>query len=86
MKDVINVPLDNNFWEKVENKTKVNKETIIDLARKLQNGNMKNKDTLNEIIDTLSNLTGKKVSDEKRQKIIDKVVGDKVPQDIDKMF
>ncbi len=80
------MPLDNNFWEKVENKTKVNKETIIDLARKLQNGNMKNKDTLNEIIDTLSNLTGKKVSDEKRQKIIDKVVGDKVPQDIDKMF
>ena len=80
------MPLDNNFWEKVENKTKVNKETIINLARKLQNGNMKNKDTLNEIIDTLSNLTGKKVSDEKRQKIIDKVVGDKVPQDIDKMF
>ena len=80
------MPLDNNFWDKVENKTKVSKETIIDLARKLQNGNMKNKDTLNVIIDTLSNLTGKKVSDEKRQKIIDKVVGDKVPQNIDKMF
>ena len=80
------MPLDNNFWDKVENKTKVSKETIIDLARKLQNGNMKNKDTLNEIIDTLSSLTGKKVSDEKRQKIIDKVVGDKVPQNIDKMF
>lgn len=80
------MPLDNNFWDKVENKTKVSKETIIDLARKLQNGNMKNKDTLNEIIDTLSSLTGKKVSDEKRQKIIDKVVGDEVPHNIDKMF
>ena len=80
------MPLDNSFWDKVENKTKVSKETIIDLARKLQNGNMKNKDTLNEIIDTLSSLTGKKVSDEKRQKIIDKVVGDEVPHNIDKMF
>ena len=80
------MPLDNNFWDKVENKTKVSKETIIDLARKLQNGNMKNKDTLNEIIDTLSSLTGKKVSDEKRKKIISKVVGDEVPKNIDKMF
>ncbi len=77
---------DNNFWEKVENKTNVNKETILDLAKKLQNGNMKNKDTLNEIIDTLSALTGKKVSDEKRNKIISKVVNDNVPQNIDKMF
>lgn len=78
--------LDNNFWNKVENKTKVNKDTIIDLAKKLQNGNMKNEETLNEIIDTLSSLTGKSVSEEKRKKIISKVVGDEVPKNIDKMF
>ena len=78
--------LDNNFWNKVEKKTNVNKDTIIQLAQKLQNGKMKDKDTLNEIIDTLSNLTGKKVSDEKRKKIIEKVVGDNVPDNIDKMF
>ena len=64
------MPLDNNFWDKVENKTKVSKETIIDLARKLQNGNMKNKDTLMEVIDELSTLTGRSVSDEKKQKIV----------------
>lgn len=77
---------DNNFWGKVEKKTKVNKDMIISLAKKLQNGNMKDKDTLNEVIDTLSAATGKKVSDEKRKKIIDKVTGDKVPGNIDKMF
>ena len=29
------------FFKKVEKKTKVNKDTIVDLARKLQAGNMK---------------------------------------------
>ena len=78
--------MDNSFWNKVENKTKVSKDSIIDLARKLSNGNMKDEKTLNEVIDKLSSLTGKKVSDEKRQKIIDKITKDEVPKNIDKMF
>jgi len=80
------MPLDNKFWGKVEKKTKVDKDTIISLARKLQNGNMKDEKTLMEVIDTLSAMTCKKVSDEKKQKIISKVVNDKVPNNIDKMF
>ena len=78
--------LDNSFWEKVENKTNVKRDTIFALAQKLQNGNFKDENTLNEIIDTLSSLTGKKVSNEKRNKIINKIVNDKVPNNIDKMF
>lgn len=80
------MPLDNHFWGKVEKKTNVNKDTIISLAKKLQNGNMKDENTLREIIDTLSDMTGKKVPEEKKQKIIDKIVDDKVPKNIDKMF
>lgn len=76
----------NNFWGKVEKKTKVDKDTIISLAKKLQNGNMKDEATLNEVIDTLSNMTGKKVSDDKRKKIIEKVTSGSVPNNIDKMF
>ena len=78
--------LDNKFWSKVEKKTNVSKDTIISLAQKLQNGNMHDEKTLNEIIDTLSLMTGKKVSTEKREKIINKVIQDKVPKNIDKMF
>ena len=78
--------MDNSFWNKVENKTKVSKDNILDLAKKLANGNMKDKKTLNEVIDTLSSLTGKEVSEEKRQKIINKITKDKVPNNIDKMF
>ena len=74
------------FFKRVENKTNVDKNTILSLAKKIQDGNMKDEKTLNEVIDTLSGITGKPVSDEKRKKIIDKIVSDKVPKNVDKMF
>lgn len=74
------------FFKKVEKKTKVDKNTIISLAQKLQNGNMKDEGALREVIDTLSTMTGKKVTEEQKEKIISKIVDDKVPQDVDKMF
>ena len=74
------------FFEKVEKKTKVDKKTILSLADKLQKGNMKDKDTLKEVIDTLSKMTGKKVSKEQEEKIISTIIQDKVPDDVGKMF
>ena len=78
--------MNDNLWGKVEKKTKVNKNTIMNLASKLQNGNMKDKATLLEVIDELSLLTGKEVSSEKKDKIINAIVNDKVPNNIDKKF
>ncbi len=78
--------LNDSFFKKVEKKTKVDKNTIMDLAKKLQNGNMKDEKTLREVISTLSNMTGKKVTKEQEDKIINKVVGGNVPDNIDKMF
>ena len=78
--------MNDNLFSKVENKTKVSKSTILDLANKLQKGNMKDKNTLLEVIDELSVLTGKTVSDEKKEKIINAIVGDKIPNDIAKKF
>jgi len=78
--------LSDSFFNKVEKKTKVDKKTIIGLAEKLQNGNMKDETTLREVIETLSQMTGKKISKEQSDKIISKVVDGNVPQNIDKMF
>ena len=75
-----------NFFKKVEKKTKVSKDTILELANKLQNGNMKDEKTLREVIFTLSNITGKKVSKEREDKIVATIVEDKVPKGVDKMF
>ena len=78
--------LDDKFFDKVEKKTKVSKETIISLAQKLQNGNMKDESTLREVISTLSKMTGKSVSKEIEDKIVDAIVKDKVPKSVEKMF
>lgn len=74
------------FFKKVEKKTNVDKDTIIKLANKLQNGNMKDEKTLKEVIGTLSQMTGRTVSKEQEEKIINAVVNDKVPNNIDKML
>ena len=77
---------DDKFFKKVENKTKVDKDTIISLDTKLQKGNLKDESTLREFISTLSSLTGKQVTKEKEDKIIETILKDKVPKSVDKMF
>ena len=74
------------FFNRIEKKTNVGKETIIDLAKKLQQNDLKNEGTLREVIQTLSQMTGKNVSKEQEDKIINAVVTDKVPKDIDKLI
>jgi len=75
-----------NFFKKVENKTNVDKDTILSLAKKIQDGNMKDEKTLKEVITELSNLTGKPVTKEQEEKIINTIVNDNIPKGIDKMF
>ena len=62
------------------------KETIIDLAKRLNESNMKDENVLKGIIRDLSKITGKSVSLEKEQKIIDAIKNDKVPKNVDKFF
>ena len=78
--------MNDNLFKKVENKTKVGKGTILDLASKLSKGNMKDRNTLLEVIDELSMITGREVSKEKKEKIINAIINDKVPNNIDKKF
>lgn len=75
-----------NFFKRVEKKTNVNKDTILGLAKKLEQGDMKDENNLREVIQELSRLTGKDISKEKEDKIISAVQNDKVPKDIDKMI
>lgn len=74
------------FFKKVEKKTNVNKDTILSLAKKLQNSNMKDEAVLRDMVQEISSLTGKEVSKEKEDKIVNAIVQDNIPKDIDKMF
>jgi len=72
------------LFDRIEKKTNVSKDAILGLARKLQDGNFKDENTLRSIIKDISEMTGKEVSEEKEQKIIDMVINDQVPKNIDK--
>lgn len=78
--------MNDEILKKVEKKTNVKKETIIELAKKLSSGNMKDEATITEVIETLSKATGKPVTDATKAKIISTIKDDKVPGNVDKMF
>ena len=75
-----------NFFKRIEKKTNVDKNTILDLADKLQKSNMKDEKVLREVIGDLSKMTGREVSKEKEQKIINTIMNDNVPNDLDKFI
>lgn len=74
------------LFNKIEKKTNINKETILALASKLQNNNIKDEKTIKEVINDICNLTGKQISKEKEEKIINTIMNDNIPKNIDKMF
>lgn len=80
------VSFSDSFFNKIEKKTNVGKDTILDLASKLQKNDLKNETTLREVIQELGKMTGKSVPKDKEDKIIEAVVNDKIPQDIDKLI
>ena len=47
---------------------------------------MKDEKVLRDMVQEISALTGKEVSKEKEDKIVNAIVQDNVPKDIDKMF
>lgn len=81
--EVLILKLSDNFFKKVEKKTNVDKNTILSLAEKLQDDNMKNETALRDVIKQISILTGKEVPKEKEDKIINTIMQDKVPDNLD---
>ena len=71
---------------KVSSKTNVDKDLIIKLAQKLPNGDKKDENAIEEVINSLSKATGKNVSPELKSKIKKTIKEDKVPKNLDKMF
>lgn len=74
------------LFKKIEDKSGVDKDTIMSLADKLQHSNMKDEGVLRDLVHELSSLTGRDVSKEKEDKIISAILKDNVPKDIDKMI
>lgn len=78
--------MNNNFFDRVEKKTSVKKEDILNLARSIQNKNLKDEKELKKLIKSVASLAGKEVSKEREDKIIDAIMKDKIPKNIEKKF
>jgi predicted transcriptional regulator len=78
--------MNNNFFDRVEKKTNVKKEDILSLARSIQNKDLKDEKELKKLIKSVAALAGKDVSKEREAKIIDAIIKDKIPKNIEKKF
>ena len=76
--------MDNFDFDKVKKRT--NKDTIIDLAKMVNENGLKDEKTLRTVINKLSLMTGKDVSKDLEDKIIDTIKEDKVPKNVKDMF
>ena len=74
------------FLTRVERKTNVSKESILDIASRLKDGDLKDENTIRGVIDELSKLTGKEVSKEQSDKIVNAVIGNKIPNNLENMI
>lgn len=74
------------FFKKIEDKSGVSKDTILSLANKLQHSNMKDEQVLRDLVKEIGEVAGKEVSKEKEDKIVNAILKDNVPKDLDKMI
>lgn len=77
--------MNNNLFNKVEKKTNVKKNDIINLAKSIQNKNMSDEHNLRELIHTIATMAGKEVDKEKEEKIINAVKNNQINEEIKKM-
>ena len=73
------------LFKKIEDKSGVNKDTIMSLASKLSNSNMKDEVVLRDLVKEIGSLTGKEVTKEKEDKIVNTILNDNVPN-VEKMI
>ena len=76
--------LSDSFFNKIEQKTNVDKDTILSLAKQLQDNDMKSEKAFRDVVQSISKITGKEVSKEREDKIINTILEDKVPDDLEK--
>ena len=77
--------MNNNLFNKVEKKTNVKKNDIINLAKSIQNKNMSDENNVRDLIHTIATMAGKDVDKEKEDKIVNAVKNNQINDEIKKM-
>ena len=75
-----------NIFDRVEKKTKVKKEDILKLAKKISGQDLSDEDNLRTLIKDVAKLAGKEPTKETEEKIISAVKKDKIPKKMDDLI
>lgn len=73
------------FFKKVENKSGVSKEAIISIANKLQHTDMKDEQVLRDLVKEIGTIAGRSVSQDKEDKIVNAIINNNIPKNLDKL-
>ncbi|MFX3622828.1 MAG: stage VI sporulation protein F [Ectobacillus sp.] len=75
----------NNFFDKIEKQTKVNKEDIFKLAASVQNANLKDEAVLRQLIHQVAAIAGRAVPKEKEDQIVKAIINNNIPVDLNSL-
>ena len=76
----------NSFFDRVEQKTNVKKEDILSLAKSIQHMDLSDENQIRKLIGDVGELAGREVSKEKEDKIVEAIIKNKVPKNLDGML
>ena len=76
----------NSFFDKVEQKTNVKKEDILSIAKSIQHKDLSDESEIRKLIGDIGELAGREVSKEKEDKIVEAILKNKVPKNLDGML
>ena len=76
----------NSFFDKVEQKTNVKKEDILSIAKSIQRKDLSDESEIRRLISDIGELAGREVSKEKEDKIVEAILKNKVPKNLDGML
>lgn len=68
--------MDQNFFKGLENKTGVNMNDIFQLANSLQYANLKDENTVRQVVQQVARIAGRDVPKELEDKIVNTIVND----------
>lgn len=78
--------MNDELFNNIKRKTNVDKDALLGLAQLVEQNGLKDENTLKKVIKELSSITGKHVTPQLEDKIINTIIEDKVPKSIDKLF
>lgn len=71
-----------NIFNKIQNETNLRPEDIYQMAASIKNADFSNERAVRNIVQQISKMAGKNLSADKEKKIIESIVNNKVPNDV----